>query len=274
MTTTNDKSQEEEVDEANSAPLHEFGDRISSPEDAAIYSTANGLIEFHKSHKFCSYCGTPTLTSKAGSSRICSNHNSINSNGTCPSPTSIYPRIDVASIMLITSPCENYALLGRKKSWPKGRYSTLAGFLEIGETIEQCCIRETFEESGVYVDRSSLRFIKSQPWPFPRSLMTGFRARATFDSGRDGTSHEITRSSSNSSNSNGHDLLPTIRFDQDEMEDVRWFHRKYVAERITEGSTALSYKPMGQEEEFHIPGKSSLARYLILQWVREEEQSE
>lgn len=242
------------------APLREFGDKISSPENAAIYSTANGLVEFHRSHKFCSYCGSPTLTTKAGSSRICSNHISLSDHNSCRSPTSIYPRIDVASIMLITSPCENYALLGRKKSWPKGRYSTLAGFLEIGETMEQCCARETLEESGVHVDRSSLRFVKSQPWPFPRSLMTGFRARAKKESGNE-----------ESDDDDGHHL-PVIAFDKEEMEDVRWFHRSYVAKRITEGSTALSYKPMGEEEEFHIPGKSSLARHLILQWVREEEQ--
>jgi NTP pyrophosphohydrolases containing a Zn-finger, probably nucleic-acid-binding len=243
------------------APLREFGDKISSPENAAIYSTANGLVEFHRSHKFCSYCGSPTLATKAGSSRICSNHISLSDHNSCRSPTSIYPRIDVASIMLITSPCENYALLGRKKSWPKGRYSTLAGFLEIGETMEQCCVRETLEESGVHVDRSSLRFVKSQPWPFPRSLMTGFRARAKKVSGNE---------ESDDDDDGRH--LPVIAFDKEEMEDVRWFHRSYVAKRITEGSTALCYKPMGEEEEFHIPGKSSLARFLILQWVREEEQ--
>ena len=150
------------------AHLREFGDRIISKEDAALYSTANGLIEFHKSHKFCSYCGSPTIARKGATSRICSNHKRTYG-GTCKSP-SIYPRIDVASIMLITSPCENYALLGRKSNWPEGRYSTLAGFLEVGETIEQCCIRETFEESGIEVERESVKFVKSQPWLFPRSL--------------------------------------------------------------------------------------------------------
>ena len=150
------------------AHLREFGDRLISKEDAALYSTANGLIEFHKSHKFCSYCGSPTIARKGAASRICSNHKRTYG-GTCKSP-SIYPRIDVASIMLITSPCENYALLGRKSNWPEGRYSTLAGFLEVGETIEQCCIRETFEESGIEVERESVKFVKSQPWLFPRSL--------------------------------------------------------------------------------------------------------
>jgi NADH pyrophosphatase NudC (nudix superfamily) len=87
--------------------------------------------------------------------------------------------------------------------------------------------------------------------------MTGFRARAAkWESGSD-------------DDESGH--LPVIRFDEKEMEDVRWFHKSYVAQRITEGSTALSYKPMGGEEEFHIPGKSSLARYLILEWIREEQ---
>lgn len=233
------------------AQLREFGDRITSHGDAALYSTANGLIEFHKSHKYCSYCGSSTISRKAGSSRICSNHEA--SGGSCRSP-SIYPRIDVASIMLVTSPCDNYALLGRKSMWPKGRYSTLAGFLEVGETIEQCCIRETFEESGIEVEKNSVEFVKSQPWPFPRSLMVGFRARAKSSGGVDADA----------------DALPNINIDEKEMEDVQWFHREFVAQRLEGGSTALMYNPTEEEEVFHIPGKASLARLLITQWALEE----
>jgi len=226
------------------AQLREFGDRILSHSDAALYSTANGLVEFHKSHKFCSYCGSPTSLRKAGASRICSDHKT--NGGSCRSP-SVYPRIDVASIMLVTSPCENYALLGRKSMWPKGRYSTLAGFMEVGETIEQCCIRETFEESGIEVEKSSVEFIRSQPWPFPRSLMAGFRARAK-------SAGEMN-------------VLPEINIDEKEMEDVQWFHRDFVAARLDGGSTALMYSPTEEEQEFHIPGKASLARLLITQWA-------
>jgi NAD+ diphosphatase len=155
--------------------------------------------------------------------------------------------MDLASIMLITSSCGNYGLLGRKKSWPKGRYSTLAGFAEVGETIEDCCIRETLEESGVIVDPTSVTFVASQPWPFPQSLMVGFRGRAyPQEQG-----------------------LPRIEVNVDEMENVQWFSREYVRERLEGGSSALGYNPTTKEEEFHIPGRSSLARLLITQWANE-----
>ncbi len=238
-------------------PLREFGDTIQSSKNAAICSLANGLTEFHKSHLFCSYCGSSTSIDKYGSSRNCCN-SKRKCGGSCIAP-SIYPRIDVASIMLITSSCENYVLLGRKKSWPKGRYSTLAGFLEMGETIEQCCIRETFEESGVKIDPNSVRFVKSQPWPFPRSLMVGYRAKALFDHGH------VDESDDDRSI-----MLPKINFDEKEMEDVKWFHKEFVSRHLEGGSTALQYNPSSKEEKFHIPGKASLARYLIMSWALEQ----
>merc|ERR1711862_170922 len=159
--------------------------------------------------------------------------------------------MDVAAIMMVTSPCNNYALLGRKKFWPKGRYSTLSGFTEVGETLEESVIRETHEESGVKIDPESLQFIASQPWPFPRSLMVGFQARALPD---DSTSADLTS-------------LPSINVDEYEMESIRWFHKDYVKAGLKGGSTALGYKPEGQEEEFHIPGRASLARVLITNWA-------
>lgn len=217
-------------------PLREFGDELESTVDAGILATANGLVEFHKSHSFCSNCANQTTIAKAGACRTCSG---------CK--RRIYPRMDLASIMLITSSCGNYGLLGRKKSWPKGRYSTLAGFAEVGETIEDCCIRETLEESGVIVDPTSVTFVASQPWPFPQSLMVGFRGRAyPQEQG-----------------------LPRIEVNVDEMENVQWFSREYVRERLEGGSSALGYNPTTKEEEFHIPGRSSLARLLITQWANE-----
>jgi NAD+ diphosphatase len=226
-------------------PLREFGDRLERSVDAGILATANGLVEFHKSHGFCSFCGASTITTKAGASRKCTGSGCNRS---------VYPRLDVATIMLITSPCGNYALLGRKANWPQGRYSTLAGFAEVGETLEECCRRETFEESGVVVDPSSVSFVASQPWPFPRSLMVAFQARAKEDAGEE----------------QGLAALPTIRVDKEEMEDIQWFSREYVRERLVGGSTALGYQPTVEEEEFHIPGRSSLARGLITKWVESE----
>lgn len=217
--------------------LREFGDSLLSSTDAAILATCNGLVEFHKSHMFCSKCGSPTRTSKAGGSRECTSTD-------CGS--SVYPRIDVASIMLITTRCEKYALLGRKENWPQGRYSTLAGFAEIGETMEQCCARETMEESGVAVDPASLNFVCSQPWPFPRSLIVGFRAKAK-EWGQ-----------------------PTIQIEEMEMEDIQWFHKDYVRDHLEGGSTAMSFQPNEKEAEFHVPGPASLGRMLIEKWVNEE----
>lgn len=226
----------------DSKPLREFGDSLKASYDAGILATANGLVEFHKSHRFCSLCGSRTKPTKAGASRTCTNEDCRRS---------VYPRIDSAAIMLVTSPCENYALLGRKRSWPSGRYSTLAGFCEVGETLEECCQRETFEESGVVIDPKSVRFAASQPWPFPRSLMVGFRAKAK---------PSLEESS-----------LPEIVVDTNEMEDIRWFAKDFVKESLKlNGSTALTFKPSEEESQFHVPGKASLARFLIKEWVHEK----
>jgi NADH pyrophosphatase NudC (nudix superfamily) len=222
-------------------PLREFGDVLESNEEASILATAQGLVEFHKSHSFCSFCGGATSPAKAGACRKCRS---------CQ--RSVYPRIDVAAIMLVTSPCEQYALLGRKASWPAGRYSTLAGFCEVGETMEDCCCRETFEESGVVVDPSTVHFIASQPWPFPRSIMVGFRAKAQ-SSDNDTPPHP----------------LPMIIVDTDEMQDIQWFAKDFVKKRLKGGSTAFNFHPNEEEAIFHIPGKASLARLLITRWTEE-----
>jgi NAD+ diphosphatase len=219
------------------AGLREFGDRLSGRLDAAVLATANGLVEFHKSHRFCSLCGSRTKSAKAGACRKC-----------ISCKNSVYPRIDVAAIMLITSPCLQYALLGRKKMWPQGRWSTLAGFCEVGETMEQCCAREVLEESGVEVELGSIRWVCSQPWPFPRSLMAGFR----------GIAKQTDQD------------LPRIQVDENELQDARWFHKDFVRERLQGGSTALGFKPNEKEQEFHVPGPSSLARLLIAQWATED----
>jgi len=147
--------------------------------------------------------------------------------------------------MLITSRCNNYCLLGRKANWPKGRYSALAGFVEVGESIEQALIRETIEESGVDVDYTSIDYQSSQPWPFPSSLMLGYKAKASLDG------------------------LPSINFDKEEMEDVKWFSKADVLAGLDiDGSIALTdWIPNPQQQILHFPGKSSLAYSLISNWA-------
>jgi len=237
--------------------VRNYGDTMPSRRDAALVAAANGLLTFHRSHGYCAKCGSPTLSIKAGSARKC-----------CNCKTSVYHRIDPAVIMLVSSPCNNYALLGRKKSWPDGRYSTLAGFLEVGETLEDCVVRETLEESGIAVDRSSIRFVASQPWPFPRSLMVGFQATASSMS----PPQEQQQQQQQSSNNNLH--LPPIVVDPAELEDAQWFSKHFIkANGLIEGkgSSALDFVPDEEESAFHVPGPASLARLLISKWVMEDE---
>ena len=228
-----------------SSPVRSYGDIMPSRQHAALLATASGLLSFHKMHRYCSNCGSPTGQIKAGSARRCTQTD-------CK--TGVYPRIDPAVIMLVTSPCENYALLGRKKSWPSGRYSTLAGFTEVGETLEECVARETLEEAGVAVDPESVTFSSSQPWPFPRSLLVGFRATALPTFKGDSSA------------------LPDVVADPTELEDARWFHRDYILENGLvdgHGSSALDFVPDEKEAVFHVPGPASLARVLITEWVKD-----
>ena len=229
-------------DDTQFSTVRNFGDMMPSRTHAALLATANGILTFHRTHRYCSKCGSPTAQVKAGMARKCTG-------STCK--TSFYPRIDPAVIMLITSPCHKYALLGRKKTWPSGRYSTLAGFLEVGETLEECVVRETFEESGVVPDPKSIRFSATQPWPFPRSMMIGFHGTAL-------------------PNHLDEDRLPKLDVDPTELEDCKWFDKAFVRENgLVEGrgSSALDHAPNEDEAEFHVPGPASLARLLITEWV-------
>jgi NAD+ diphosphatase len=151
--------------------------------------------------------------------------------------------------MLVQSPCGQHCLLGRKSAWPVGRFSALAGFLEVGETLEQAVMRETFEESGVVIDPQSVTYRYSQPWPFPSSLMLGFTASAMSNEGS----------------------LPDIAFDAQEMEDVQWFSKSDVqlALRRTGSTSLVGWQPSDKEKELHFPGKSSLARKLLTDWAAE-----
>ncbi|MEK7343016.1 MAG: NAD(+) diphosphatase [Pseudomonadota bacterium] len=125
-------------------------------EEVALYGTARSLVHWHARHPFCSICGAATLPAKAGWARRCT---------ACHAEH--FPRTDPVVIMLAEH--DGRVLLGRQHSWPQGRYSALAGFVEPGETIEEAVARELHEEAGVRVH--SVRYVMSQPWPFPSSLM-------------------------------------------------------------------------------------------------------
>jgi NAD+ diphosphatase len=134
-----------------------------SPDDAAMAATAKALIDWHRSHRFCSCCGRESAIILSGWQRRCpdcgANH---------------FPRTDPVVIMLITH--GNAVLMGRSPGWPEGMYSLLAGFMEPGETLEAAVRREVHEETGVSV--AEVEYLSSQPWPYPSSLMIGCRGRA------------------------------------------------------------------------------------------------
>lgn len=134
--------------------------------EAALYGTARSLLSWHARHRFCSVCGQRTAPAKAGWSRRC---------GGCEAEH--FPRVDPVVIMLAEH--RGRVLLGRQHGWPEGRYSALAGFVEPGETLEEAVMREIGEEAGVATRH--VRYVMSQPWPFPSSLMIACIAQADDD---------------------------------------------------------------------------------------------
>ncbi|RZM24942.1 MAG: NAD(+) diphosphatase, partial [Sphingomonas sp.] len=137
-----------------------------APGEAATYAGARSVIDWHVRHGFCAKCGSPTEPFRAGWARKCPN---------CG--TEHFPRVDPVVIMIAEH--DGRALLGRGKGWPPGRYSALAGFVEPAESIEEAVAREILEESGVRVGK--VRYVASQPWPFPSSLMMACVAEAEDD---------------------------------------------------------------------------------------------
>jgi NAD+ diphosphatase len=162
---------------------------LLSAEDAGLLGYARGMISWRARHRFCGTCGWATLASKGGHVLMCTNP-------ACRHEQ--FPRTDPAIIVLVSD--GERALLGRQASWPVGRYSTIAGFVEPGESLEDAVAREVFEETGIEVDH--IEYHSSQPWPFPASLMLGFTAHAR--------TTEIHRR-------------------DDELEDARWFTRADLA---------------------------------------------
>lgn len=170
------------LDGAVPMELREAGG-VMAQEDGGLAAYAAAITSWHRLHPHCSRCGAPTLIAEAGHVRRCPNCGAMH-----------HPRTDPVVIMLVHD--GDRALLGRQKVWPPGRYSTLAGFVEPGESLEEAVAREVLEESGIEVGEVLYR--SSQPWPFPTSLMLGFHA--AYASGE-----------------------PLIG--DGELDDVRWFDR-------------------------------------------------
>jgi NAD+ diphosphatase len=174
-------------------------------DDLALLGYARAMVHWQRQHRFCGHCGTLMHDERAGHERKC---------GNCGSQ--YFPRIDPAIIVLVTDGTR--CLLGRQPSWPKGRYSTIAGFVEHGETLEAAVIREVKEETNIEV--RAPRYVSSQPWPYPGSLMLGFRAEAE---SRD------------------------IHNNDGELEHAAWFSRDDIADSVDKGlmmppSRSISYK--------------------------------
>jgi NAD+ diphosphatase len=132
---------------------------MSALADANLLAHATGLLNWHRKHRFCANCGSPTDSAEAGYVRVCP---------TCG--TQHHPRTDPVVITLVHD--GDRVLLGRNANWPENRFSCLAGFVEPGESLEEAVEREVGEEAGIAV--TDVRYVSSQPWPFPASLMLGF----------------------------------------------------------------------------------------------------
>ncbi|MGF1466450.1 MAG: NAD(+) diphosphatase [Sandaracinaceae bacterium] len=180
------------------------------PEETTLLAYARGMAHWHREARFDPKTGSPTRPADAGFSRLADDGRRH------------FPRTDPAVMVLVTH--GERCLLAREPRFPPGMFSTLAGFVEVGESLEDCVARETKEEVGLTL--RDIRYVDSQAWPFPRSLMIGFRA-ATDD--------------------------PTIRLDDDEIEDARWVTRDEVR----------------RPEGFFVPPPFSLAHHLIRGWLDE-----
>lgn len=188
-----------------------------APPDLAIYGGARSLVDWHARHRFCARCGSATSLVKGGWQRHCDNCGADH-----------FPRTDPVTIMLVEH--EDRLLLGRQPRFPPKMYSALAGFVEPGETIEEAVAREIHEEAGVRV--RDVRYIASQPWPFPSQLMIGCTSVADD---------------------------PELTIDKTELEDARWFTRDELeaARAAGEAGTDLLY----------FPRPFAIAHHLVSWWL-------
>ena len=190
---------------------------MMAPDDASLLAYARGIVYWHSRHRYCGVCGATTAVRSAGHRRQCTN---------TACATEQFPRTDPAVIMLVHD--GDRIIVARSPRFLTGMHSVLAGFLEPGECLEDTVAREVMEEVGVEV--TDIEYQSSQPWPFPASLMVGFRARAlTFD------------------------LNP----DPAELENAHWMTR-----------AELLASP--EDDNFRLPRKDSIASRLIQAWLQEE----
>ena len=194
------------------AALREIGTLLGD-RDAGLLTHAVALANWHDTHTHCPVDGTPTVPGPGGHFTVCPKDG-----------TEHFPRTDPAVIMLVTDP-DDRCLLARNAAWPGRRVSILAGFVEPGESVEQAVIREVAEETHIKV--TNVRYVGSQPWPMPRSLMLGFRAEAP--AGQD------------------------IAVDREEIAEAYWFSRDELLAAI-------------KAREIALPPPVSIARQIIEQW--------
>lgn len=188
-------------------------------DELAIYGTARSLVDWHARHRYCARCGNPTVLAKGGWQRSCTNE-------VCKGEH--FPRVDPVTIMLVEY--DGNLLLGRQPRFPPKRLSTLAGFVEPGESIEEAVAREVMEEAGVAV--RDVSYVGSQPWPFPSSLMIGCHAHA---------------------------LSAELTVDHTELEEADWFTRAEVAAAMA-----------GDEDgRFIAPPPQAIAHHLIKWWLNQ-----
>ncbi len=195
--------------------------QMLAPEDLALYGGAKSLVDWHARHRFCANCGVPTRLSKGGWQRDCDAEA-----GGCGAQH--FPRTDPVTIMLVEH--EDKLLLGRQPRFPPKMYSALAGFVEPGETVEEAVEREVWEEVGIKA--RDVRYLSSQPWPFPSQLMIGCTSIA-----------ETTE----------------ITIDRTELDDARWFTRDELEDARQAG-------PNGNETLI-FPQPFAIAYHLIAWWL-------
>jgi NAD+ diphosphatase len=187
--------------------------------EAATYAAARAVLDWHARHRFCARCGQPSDVIRAGWARRCA---------ACS--TEHFPRTDPVVIMIAEH--DGRALLGRQASWPAGRYSALAGFVEPGESVEEAVAREIHEEAGVRV--RDVRYVASQPWPFPSQLMIACVAAAEDDA---------------------------LTVDTSELEEAIWVPREEVRAVLA-----------GGEGPFVAPPPYAIAHTLLATWAAEPDE--